>query len=259
MYEVAQLLGQLLSPLTLALGLWLLAGLCLAVGRRRWAAALGGIAFVGLWVASMPIVAHALSRSLESHYPALSVEATPAADAIVVLGGALAGAHPPLRPHFHLGGSANRVWHAAALYRAGKAKWVVVAAGNQPGSDGEQVEAEAIAEMLLVLGVPRAAMRLEMQSRNTRENAAYVRRIVEGLPARSILLVTSAAHMPRAIRTFSTIWTESTILVIPAVTDVGITRPGNNPAFGWFPSVSALFNVTKALKELAGMLALGII
>jgi len=50
----------------------------------------------------------------------------PQADAIVLLGGGLSGARPPERPGFDLGSAADRVWYAAALFKAGKASWVLV-------------------------------------------------------------------------------------------------------------------------------------
>ncbi len=50
-----------------------------------------------------------------------------------------------------------RVWFAAALYRTGKAPWVLVAGGSRYPIVGRQ--GEAIREMLLLtLGVPRAAI-----------------------------------------------------------------------------------------------------
>ena len=73
-----------------------------------------------------------------------------------------------------------------------------MAGGNQPGQEHEQVEADAIVEMLGVLGVPREAIRMEGQSRNTRENAVNSLPLVQSLGARRVLLVTSAVHMPRA-------------------------------------------------------------
>lgn len=259
MFELAKLAGYLLSPLTVAFCLGFGAALFAVARRRRTATALVIAAFVILWIGSMPALAQALTAHLESRYPMLSVQATPEADAIVVLGGALAGAHLPHRPHFQLGPAANRVWHAAALYRAGKAKWLVVAAGNQPGSEGQQIEADAIAEMLTVLGVPRAAIRLETRSRNTRENAANVLGILQALPARRVLLVTSAAHMHRAVKTATVSWFESTIEILPTPTDAARAHPGTISASDWFPSVGGLLSVTKGVKELAGMLALDII
>jgi uncharacterized SAM-binding protein YcdF (DUF218 family) len=255
MYEIAKLGGYLLSPLTLAMLLWLLAALCLALRRRVLAVADASIAFAGLWVASMPVVAQALTRALEAPYPALIVEATPTADAIVVLGGALVGASPPQRPTFGMGPAASRVWHAAALYRAGKAKWIVIAAGGQPEFEGQQIEADAIAEMLAVLGVPDSAMRRETASRNTRENAANSRVILDRLGARRVLLVTSAEHMPRAVRTFQEVWAAKggAPELVPAPTDVIAPEGGHISLFSWFPAVGALERVTKALKEFAGI------
>jgi uncharacterized SAM-binding protein YcdF (DUF218 family) len=258
MYELAKFGGYLLSPLTLALGLWLLALLCLARGRRTIAVWLASIALVGLWLASTPIVAQALIGALEQPYPALTLEATPQADAIVVLGGSVAGRHPPQRPYIGLNSASTRVWYAAELYRARKAKWVVVAAGGQPEFSDQQVEAQAIAEMLVVLGVPAQAIRLDAQSRNTRENASNSRQILDELGARRVLLVTSAQHMPRAMKTFAKVWANSDNLLIPAPTDVEVTDRRFSPV-SWIPSPSALVTVTKALKEYAGTAVLGII
>ena len=257
MYEVAKLGGYLLSPLTLVLGLGLLAWLCLARRRRRLALSFAGIAFAGLWLASTPIVGQVLIGALEAPYPALTLEATPTVDAIVVLGGSVAGRHPPKRPSLGLNSASSRVWYAAELYRAGKARWIVVAAGGRPEFANQQVEADAIAEMLTTLGVPRAAIRLDAQSRNTRENAINAREILDRLGARSVLLVTSAEHMVRAMKTFAKVWPKYDDRPIPAPTDVAIVETGNSLLL-WIPSSSALANVTKALKEYAGMAALGI-
>lgn len=260
MYEVARWGGWLASPLTLALGLWLAAGLCRVLQWRRWAIALAAAGFAGLWLGSTPLVAQALTGSLEARYPALTIEATPSADAIVVLGGALAGAAPPRRPSFGLGPAAGRVWHAAMLFRAGKARWIVAAAGNRPEFGQQQLEAEAIAQMLVALGVPPSAIRIETRSRNTRENAANVQSVLEELGARRILLVTSAHHMPRAVTTFTRTWTTFKPQIVPVPADVQVTKAVE---FGqlrvWLPTPDALLSVTKALKEFAGMLALTII
>lgn len=248
-----------LSPLSSALLLWIAAGLCAAFARRRAAWVLAVAAFVLLWVGSTPWVADTLVADLESRYPALTAQATPAADAIIVLGGAVAGAKPPERPTLGLGQASSRVWHAAALYRAGKARWVIVAAGNRAQYANEQVEAAAIREMLLVLGVPPGAIVEEGISRTTRENARNALPIVQRLGARRVLLVTSATHMPRALQTFERSWGTNGIQLIPAVTDVK-GHPDRLAAWElWLPSLDALLSVTRCLKEFAGMAALAII
>jgi uncharacterized SAM-binding protein YcdF (DUF218 family) len=199
-----------------------------------------------------------LTASLENSYPVLSVQAAPKADAIVVLGGSVIGRRPPQRPSITLTSASTRVWYAAELYRAGKAKWIVVAAGGEPEFPNEQVEADAIAEMLGVLGVPAEAIRLDTKSRNTAENAANALPILAQLGARRVLLVTSAEHMPRALKTFTKVWANSHIELIPAPTDVDAGQNASALLL-WIPSPNGLLGVTKALKEYAGMAALGII
>lgn len=258
MYEIAKFAGYLLSPLTLALGLWLLAGLCLVLRRPRLAVGLAALAFAGLWIASMPLTARALAGNLESRYPAMTAQSAPSADAILVLGGALTGANPPRRPTFGLSSAAGRVWFAAELFRARKARWVVVAAGNQPGQERRQVEAAAIAEMLTSLGVPPSAIRLEGASRNTRENAANILPVLQSLGAKRILLVTSAQHMPRAVTTFAKVWgPASGLSIVPMSTDVTVVD-NEDTGFVWLPSLTALLSVSKSLKEFAGIRALTI-
>jgi uncharacterized SAM-binding protein YcdF (DUF218 family) len=255
MFELSKIVGQFLSPLTWALILWLVSTACFLLQRKRWAVGLACVGFATLWVASLPVVAHALAAPLEEKYPALTAQASPTADAILVLGGALSGAHPPRRPTFSLGPAAGRVWHTAQLYRAGKARWVIVAGGNQPGQELEQVEADAIVEMLGVLGVPRHAIRKEGLSRNTRENAANSLPLAQSVGARRVLLVTSAIHMPRALKTFEKAWSGSGIELIPVTTDVEPETPDFLLKL-WIPDASALASVTRIIKEYAGRVAL---
>ena len=255
MYELAKLAGYFLSPLTIAFVLALLAAVCFVKHHRRRAAGLVTAAFAILWIASTPWVGREMTGYLERQYPAVTVAQTPQADAILVLGGALAGAHPPQRPNFVLGPAADRVWHAARLYRAGKAKWLVISGGNQPGQEMVQAEGDAIAQMLGELGVPASALRRETASRTTLENAQRVRAVLDSVGARRILLVTSAQHMPRAVKTFAKVWAGSEIEVIPSSADVQVTEE-HHPWKLWLPSLEALNSVSKALKEFAGMAVL---
>ncbi|MBK6741974.1 MAG: YdcF family protein [Hydrogenophilales bacterium] len=253
MFEVSKVVGWLFSPLVLTFA-FLGAGLLFYwLSRPRFGLFLGLIGFAGLWALSMPWVAHKLVHQLEARFPALSVEQHPNADALVVLGGALAGASPPERPMFDLGSAADRVWFAAALYQAGKAPWIVVSGGNQPGSAGIQVEAVAIRSMLLTLGVPDSAIRMEGNSRNTAENAQESVNLIRGIGARRVLLVTSAMHMPRALRIFQADLREFGVTVLPASTDVeGL--PGSLHWLGrWLPDANALALSSRVLKEYLGL------
>ena len=253
MFELAKLVGWLVSPLVLALLLFGAALLLAWRGHRRLGLGAGLVVVIGLWAIATPLVAVSLAYPLERRFPAVLADQAPRADAIVILGGALGGARPPERPSFDLGGGADRVWHAAALFKAGRAPLVVLAGGNQPGADGVQVEAEAMRSMLLTLGVPAVAIRLEGQSRNTVENARLSLGLMQAAGAKRVLLVTSAMHMPRALRTFEAALAGSGIAVLPASTDVEALPDSLHPLGRWLPDADSLSLSTRALKEYLGL------
>lgn len=237
----------LISPLGTAL---LLAVLALLLARwRRPAAAwwLGALAVAWLWTWSTPIASNTLRAALENSYPPQPAAALPQAQAIVVLGG---GIRPPELPGDtpDLSDAADRVWHAARLYRAGKAPLLVLSGGSDPAVSAAS-EAESMRQLLADLGVPDAAMQLEQRSRNTRQNAAYTAELLQPLGVQQILLVTSALHMPRAVRLFEAQGFE----VLSAATDHG-ARQRFEP-LDWLPDAGGLDGSARAMKEWVGRLS----
>ncbi len=252
MYELTKFAGWLLSPLPLGVLGSLVALLLVWRGWRRAGLGLGALSLAGLWLASTPWLAWTLASSLEARFPPVAVADTPAADAVLVLGGALAAAHPPLKPHMNLGSAADRVWHAGALYRAGKVRWVVLVGGNQPGFEHVQPEAEAMRDLLRVVGVPDAAMRLETRSKTTRENARNGVNLLQQLGVRRVLLVTSAIHMPRAMAVFHEALRGTGIAVLAATTDAEALGDELDPLGQWLPEASSLAWSTRSIKEYLG-------
>ena len=63
-------------------------------------------------------------------------------------------------------------------------------------------EAETAKRVLEALGVEQGRLALEAESQNTHQNAVFTARLLQPLPAQRWLLVTSAAHMPRAVGCF---------------------------------------------------------
>jgi uncharacterized SAM-binding protein YcdF (DUF218 family) len=118
-----------------------------------------------------------------------------------------------------------------------------------------RVEADAICEMLVTLGVPSTSIRSERASRNTQENAQLGRPLLDQLQARRVLLVTSALHMPRALKIFGK---TPGIEWIPASTDAEVYSLDASLARQIFPSASALERTTRAIKEYTGLLAPGV-
>lgn len=243
-----------MSPLSVALVGQVLAMVLLLRGRLRGGLAVAFLCLTGLWLFSTPGMAWLLANSLEARYPPVPVEATPAADLILVLGGAVAAAQPPLQPHINLGSAADRVWHAGVLYRAGKARWVLLSGGNQPGFEHVQPEAEAMRQLLRGMGVPDSAMRLDTRSQTTRENARYSMQIVRQLGVRRVLLVTSALHMPRALAIFRETFQDMGVTLIAATTDAEALGGERDPLSQWLPNANSLAWSTRAIKEYMGLL-----
>ncbi len=96
----------------------------------------------------------------------------------------------------------RRAKGAREAFFAGSAP-LIVASGGKRWAGG--LEAAAIASRLATLGVPRDAIRQELSSLTTTENAAYsialLRRILDRAP--SIVVVTCAWHLPRAVESFA--------------------------------------------------------
>ena len=246
---IARIVTDLVSPLGTALVLLLLAGVLSWRGRSaraaRVAKGLSLAAFLWLWLWSTPLASDAIAGALEALAPPRPIVSLPNADAAVVLGGGVAGARPPQRPDPDLKLAADRVWHAARLYHAGKVRLVWLSGGAVEPGDAN--EAEGMQQFLLDLGVPRQAIRLEKSSVNTLTNAQFVAGQLRSEGVRSVLLVTSALHMRRALRNFE----RAGIAAQPAATDYEVV---DRPFSLWrvLPEAGALERSARAMHELVG-------
>ena len=245
MYLIDKWLVALVSPLGTALLLGLLACI-LGLSRRRRGALLFGLgAWCWLLIWSLPIASDALYKWVTRDYPAISISAVEPADAIVLLGG---GISPPdrLNPGADLNQAADRLVMAAKLFHAGKAQKIVLTGGSEPTQLTS--EAQAMADMLVLLGVPKSALILEESSRNTRENALMTFRALDALGVKRVILVTSALHMRRALGNF----TNGQIVFTPVATDFEArARPTWRQ---WLPDTNALDMSARAFKETAAWL-----
>jgi uncharacterized SAM-binding protein YcdF (DUF218 family) len=203
MFIAAKLLAFLTQPLA-----WVgLLGLCaLLVARKRpaWASRLGLAALALLFGLGWEPLPDALTRALESRYPANPALADPAAYAgVIVLGGALEPAYLWTVPgQSALNESAERMTDVLPLARQ-HPQWQVLFTGGE----GEWLasgpsEAERARRFFATQGLDADRLLLEGNSRTTFENALLSRQVAGPLAARPWLLLTSAMHMPRAMATF---------------------------------------------------------
>ncbi len=234
------ILRKLVEAMLLPIGLsefLLIAGI---VFRRRWIAVCG---IVTLYVFSTPIVSRLILQPLERVYESKNVDSSPDADAIVVLsGGVVRGI---TAPGVQWGDSANRYFAGFDLATAGKAKFIVFssAAADDPQglSQGAILRQTAIGH-----GIAPERVILTVPVLTTEDEA----RAVSQIPAiHSILLVTSAVHMPRAVLLFRSLGLD----VSPFPTDERVLGRRRLNLFGFIPSSGALRDAEHALREYYGL------
>jgi uncharacterized SAM-binding protein YcdF (DUF218 family) len=199
-FFLLKLLSHLvLPPASMVAGL--VAGSLLFVGgMKRLGKAIAIGAVIETALLCLPPIADMLIEPLEQKAREAATLAAPCCyAAIVVLGGGVSPATPPAMPLPHLIDGADRIWYAAQLFHRGTARKIIVSGGDVRSGvpTGNDTEATAMGKLLVELGVPAQAIVVESASRNTRENVAYMQAIVADEP---VALVTSAYHMPRALR-----------------------------------------------------------
>jgi uncharacterized SAM-binding protein YcdF (DUF218 family) len=246
---LSKVLPLLVYPLGLTLSLSAAGALLSRLRFLRFARLCFGAAVAVLWLCSTPLVADWAIAGLERQYPARPIAEMPQADVAIVLGGAVAQPIPP-RAETELTEAADRVRHAARLYRAGKVRRILVTAGNSPWGPAVTPEAELIRDLLIEWGVPPEAIEIATESRNTYENAVEIVRLRKARSFDSALLVTSATHMPRAMATFR----RAGIPAVAATTDVGAVESRARDPLAWLPQADALAMTTLAVKEWIGLL-----
>lgn len=233
------LLALILPPACLII--LLLAGLLLL--RKR--PGLGGTClFFGislLYLLSLPVASDMLVRPLESYARPFDGNAK-AATAIVVLGGGvLERTWVPAPPELTAATLARVV---AGVEFSRKLRLPLVVSGGSGAIDGSTVnEADAMANQALRLGIAPKDIVIENRSRNTLENARFVRELLQ---ERTIVLVTSASHMRRAAAFFR----KQGFTVIPAPTGY---CSGSRPA-SWtnlLPRAGSLDASARAIAEQA--------
>ena len=200
-----------------------------------------------VWLLSTPAMSGGLQSLLERQAGEVRTESLPNADVIVVLGGTLS---PPTERggEVNLSAAADRLVHAARLYKLAKAPIVLIAGGNGGEDDSMRAESVHAAALLESWGVPQSAILTETESTNTYENATFTKLMLEQHHLDRVLLVTSAMHMPRALAAFRSVGIDAT----PAPTDFEASRREPTGLARWTADPGSLAVTTRVLKEFVG-------
>lgn len=237
-----------LSPLLMSLGLMALGTLCLWSNRRP---ALGRVLtgaglLLLIWAAYGHFGRGYLTR-LESQYSPLNPASLPPTTAararFVVILGAGQVSDPRLPVTSQIGDrSLYRLVEGIRIHRHLPGSKLVLVGG--PGTDNHP-NAEVMAAVAIELGLRQDDLIVMRHPRDTIEEARCVKKLVDNTP---FVLVTSAAHMPRAMQLFQ----REGLHPIPAPTNYACPiTPNRNPAH-YFPTPGGLGCTEHALYEMLG-------
>ncbi len=244
-FTVSKLFWWFANPGNLMLGLLCLGVVALALGRRRLGAGLVVlVTAAGLAITVLPLRTWVL-RPLEDRFPIVA-KPLPRVDGVVVLGGAINTALSAERGQPQLTESAERLIAFAALSRQYPNARLVFAGGSAALFDDAVREADLARQVLTQLGVDPARVKFERESRNTDENAAFAKRMVNPQSGEVWLLVTSAYHMPRAVGVFRKVGWD----VVAYPVDFSVPPTGAEPPFNL---LDGLAGVNWGLREWIGL------
>jgi uncharacterized SAM-binding protein YcdF (DUF218 family) len=197
-FVLSKLVWFVLSPVNLAILLGGLSALMAFTRFARPARWVGLVSLAALGLMAFSPLPRIVIRPLENRFPQQQAAKGPVTG-IVVLGGAVGVA----RGDVVMNSSAARMTKAVELARLHPQAKIVFAGGAANLISAVTVtEADGARLLFEGLGLDPARLILDDRSRNTRENAAFARRLVGPKPGERWLLVTSAWHMPRAIGVF---------------------------------------------------------
>ncbi len=219
-----QFLEKLATQLVLPCGLigLALAGLAYAAlicQPRRWAAPTL-VLLLFYWTAGSPYTSEWFMLWLERPFEPVDIGAQTPYDTLIVLGG---GTMTNPQGDAWLGNVGDRLALAARLYHQGKAGQLVATGQGFDWSTNRAADpAEASARIWRELGIPDQAI-VRVGGRNTTEEMQQIRRFLDQHPGGRVGLITSAFHLPRALRLARAHGIE--VLPVPADFRSGVLPP----------------------------------
>ena len=150
---------------------------------------------------SLPVVSNNLIYYLEKDYKLQKPSEINPAHAIVVLSGMVQPVKTNQNINYEFSGSVDRILAGIELYKSNRASTLILTRGKVPWSVG-MPEGEYLKDFAIRFGIPEQNILLTPEVQNTDQEAKAVKNILSN-NKKKIILVTSAFHMPRAIKVFN--------------------------------------------------------
>lgn len=217
--------------------------------QKRWGKWLVLFCFIVLWLLSTSPVRNMLTSSLEYQHPAYNFSQTlPQNTAIILLGGGIREKSPDYQGKDSL----NHAGMMRTVYASKLAKQSnipIYTTGGSPLNKNAEAESSIMKHWLISFGVDNKLIHEENQANNTWENALFIQQQLAPTHINTIVLVTSAWHMPRSVWCFE----QQGFTVIPAPTDY-LTDNAPHDLRSFLPRWDRLADSGHALHEYLGLL-----
>ncbi len=245
-FFVSKTLSYLTMPIVIICVCFLVAGF---LKRKLWRRRLRKAAVILLFLFCNDFIGNEVMLLWE-------VPPTPFADlkkkysyAIVLTGVGKSEMEPADRMYF--GRGADRVTHTLQLYKLGFIQKVLVSGGSGKLYEVKKQEADEMAEVLILMGVPKEDIVIENTSRNTRESALAVTKMLGNkVKPEDCILVTSAFHIRRSKACFAKLGRNIDVFS----TDFFSHNRKYTPDVLFIPSVGTLSNWHILTREWTGMI-----
>ncbi len=221
-------LSSFLMPLSLGLIIWAIGLWYLYQKKIKKAQILISISFVWMLLISYAPIANTLLTPLEQKYPQLEKESygkiVPRVEYIVLLGG----------------DAPNRTWEALRLYHLLENTKIITTGHSIYDSVSD---AQKAANLLTQSGIPSADILIYNKPKDTKEEVLAIKELLGHSP---FILISSAYHLPRAIKLFK----DKGLHPIPAPTDW--KREHGDRVFS-IPDAKQLYKTQRAWHEYLGV------
>lgn len=247
-FVLSKLFWVVAEPANVVLGLLCVGAALLWTRWRSLGRRLVSLAAAAAFAVTLVPVGSWLLVPLENRFPPV-VQPPDRVDGIITLGGAVDQLLAAARGQPALKAEAERLTAFVALARRYPEAKLVYSGGSGRLRHQALKETVAARQLFEELGLDTRRVLFEDQSRNTFENAVYSQRLARPVPGETWLLVTSAAHMPRAVGCFRHVGWDVTAYPVDFRTD---GRYGLVPPLSF---VVGLHGVDEAIHEWIGLAA----
>lgn len=179
--------------------------------------------------------------------PPVSLDKIKTHDYAIVLGGF--SSYDTTYKKLKLTEAGDRIWQTMQLYYQKKARKIFISGGSGKLLRQDLTEADKVKQVLILMHIPEKDIIIDPVSRNTHENALNTAGwLKKHDPKATCILITSASHMPRALKCFQ----KQGLSVFPYSSNWNYDVNNLSLDVLLIPSVDVLKGWDVLLKELSG-------